>query len=181
MDNNQNFDLWSGGQEKSLITRRGNNFIVTLTGNSETTLSLQTSCLFLFIWQSYSRLSISGMSNRQEQYIKTVCQTKKLFVMVIQRRKIIQCERCELKAMFDAFHTCQIWELTALLTYKDNDIHNTKQLTRELYCAIIHLKEINLRKMKGQRQRMDHQYCKNSHLRTYIKLAQKGSYIYGVF
>ena len=45
---NNNFDLWSEGQEKSLATRRGNDFRVTLTGNSETTLSLQTNKLLPF-------------------------------------------------------------------------------------------------------------------------------------
>ena len=51
--------------------------------------------------------------------------------------------------MFDAFLTCEIWELTRLITYKDNDTHNTKMSTRELYCALIHLKEINIGKDEG--------------------------------
>jgi len=88
------------------------------------------------------------MSKRQEQYSKTFCHMKRLIVKVIEKKRIIQCKKCELKAVFDAFHTCEIWELTGLLTYKDNHIHNTKQFTRELYHALIHLEEINLHELE---------------------------------
>lgn len=37
---------------------------------------------------------------------------------VIQKRKIIQSERCALNAIFGTFHICEIWVLTGLLTYK---------------------------------------------------------------